>query len=108
MIATHRALSPGAGIPDGRLVGLLLLNGPCILVREGDNGALIHPSWPKGFQSNVQHDIVDNSGKTVARIGQVVVLAGGGSEWFNIDTVEADAPECRRFPTFVIDRVLAG
>lgn len=108
VIATHRTPIPDVGTADGRLVGKLLMNGRCILVRESDNGVLVHPSWPDGFQSNIQDDIVDNSGKIVARIGQVVVLAGGGSEWFNIDTVKADAPACRRFPTFVVDRVLAG
>ena len=46
--------------------------------------------------------------KTVARIDEIVALGGGGSDWSNIDTVTSDAKECRRFPTFVIDRILAG
>jgi hypothetical protein len=108
VIATHRTPGADVGTVDGRLVGKLLVKGPCILVQASDGGALVHPSWPEGFQSNVQDDIVDNSGKIVARMGQVVVLGGGGSAWFNIDTVAADAPECRRFPSFVVDRVLAG
>lgn len=107
-IATHRTLSEPVALADARLAGQLVLVGSCLFVREADNSKLIHLSWPEGFASNEAHDILDESGKTVARIDEIVVLGGGGSDWSNIDTVSSDAKECRRFPTFVIDRILAG
>jgi hypothetical protein len=107
-IATHRTPSEPVGLADGRLAGQMVLVGSCLFVRDADNSKLIHLSWPEGFASNEAHDILDESGKTVARIDEIVALGGGGSDWSNIDTVASDAKECRRFPTFVIDRILAG
>jgi hypothetical protein len=63
----------------------LVLVGSCLFVREADNSKLIHLSWPEGFASNEAHDILDESGKTVARIDEIVALGGGGSDWSNID-----------------------
>jgi hypothetical protein len=107
-IATHQTPTEPAALADARLAGQLVLVGSCLFVREAVNSKLIHLSWPEGFSSNEAHDILDESGKTVARIDEIVVLGGGGSDWSNIDTVASDAKECRQLPTFVIDRILAG
>jgi hypothetical protein len=107
-IATHRNRSEPVALTDGRLAGQLVLVGSCLFLRDADNSKLIHLSWPEGFASSESHDILDESGKTVARIDEIVALGGGGSDLSNVDTVSSDAKACRRFPTFVVDRVLTG
>jgi hypothetical protein len=64
---------------DALLVGRLVLVNGCLRIKDGEDSGYL-PIWPQGFSLSVEGDtvqILDGSGRPVARVGDEIELRGG-------------------------------